>query len=246
MRGFALKVTYNDGGCGSGRFGFRGTCSDEAMVTNIVTRKMTNCSAEGGACRTYLEGGFVGPRPKAPLCCEAYLLRSRPWRFGCGYYHRGPKQGTPIPIVGIQPGDIAFLTTVLPEDDNSQRLVFGCYRVGKFHLVDGEGYAVESDGTMEVLLDADVARGLRFFDHFSNSNGVDKWGSGLVRYFEDDQTDRLLSKMVRLLGVYRSRVVKTVEHPGNGSESMLAVVVGAAPVDGVKDERATRGAYGAP
>ncbi len=55
-------------------------------------------------------------------------------------------------------------------------------------------------------------------------------------------------RRLRLLfeDLYRSRVIKTVEHPGNGSESMLAVVVGAAPVDGVKDERATRGAYGAP
>jgi hypothetical protein len=59
-------------------------------------------------------------------------------------------------------------------------------------------------------------------------------------------TDEEVGHAIAKAAVYRTRVVKTVGHPGNGSESMLAVVVGAAPVDGVKDERATRGAYGAP
>ncbi len=44
IRGFALKVTYNDGGAGDGGLmGYRGVCSLPTILENVKVRGMTNC-----------------------------------------------------------------------------------------------------------------------------------------------------------------------------------------------------------
>ena len=118
MNGVALKVTYNDGGANGGLFGYRGVCSNRIIFDNVQTRRMTNCSAEDHPCRKFVDGGLRGrrPNPDAPHCYESVLFAEKHRRFWCGMYHHGPKEGEPIPIRGVEAGDIAFLTTILPID----------------------------------------------------------------------------------------------------------------------------------
>lgn len=97
-RGVAFKVTYNDGGAGSGLIGFNGVCSDRIIHDNIRNRKMTNCSAENSPCRIYADGNYNSQRPRmtgafGALCYESTLFSGQQMKFSAGFYHRGSKAG---------------------------------------------------------------------------------------------------------------------------------------------------------
>lgn len=208
MKGVALKVTYNDGGVVDSSFGFNGTCSDRNMWVNVRERRMTNCCDPDGPCRKFADGNFVGPRPVNPPCYESTLFARKAFRFGCGVYHHGPRAGKIIPVNGVQEGDIAFLTTLLPGKGQHERIVFGCFRVGKVPEVDAwDGHVVESDGTMDIRLPDDVAGQMNFWRYFTNRDGSQNWKTGLFRYVDPGSTDRLLGDLLSLLGDYPQRDV---------------------------------------
>ncbi|NMG31964.1 hypothetical protein [Aromatoleum evansii] len=221
MKAVAFKVTYNDGGAGAGLVGYRGVCSDRAILENVLTRKMTNCSDRRVPCRTFADGNFTGRRPSlsanaAPWCYEAALFSRKPFRFGSGYFHHGEKKGMPIPMNGVEPGDIAFLTTLLPGGAQTDRFVFGCFRVGpKVFLEEGWGYMAESDGTMDIRIPDDVARKLNFWRYFKNKDGSRFWGTGLFRYLQSETTEALLTDLINLLGDREERdILLTALPPG--------------------------------
>jgi hypothetical protein len=209
MKGIAFKVTYNDGGANGSLFGgFNGVCSDRIMVDNVRERKMTYCSTPDNPCRKYIDGSFAGPRPAMPPCYEGTLFNDRRFQFGGGVYHHGPKAGEPIPVKGIEPGDIAFLTTLLPGKQQHERIVFGCFRVARTPtLHPSDGYIIESDGTMDVRLPDEVAGQMGFWRYFQNSDGSKKWGTGLFRHLDQLNAHALLGDLLGLLGDYPQRDV---------------------------------------
>lgn len=232
MKAVAFKATYNDGGAGAGLVGYRGVCSDRTILENVLTRKMTNCSDPHTPCRSFADGNFTGRRPTlspnmAPWCYEATLFTRKPFRFGGGYFHHGEKKGMPIPMTGVEPGDIAFLTTLPPGGKQADRFIFGCFRVGPEVFLDGGcGYIAESDGTMDIRIPDDVARRLNFWRYFQNKDGSHLWKTGLFRYLQPDNTEVLLTDLINLLGDREERDIllralppgfrKPVQQPPDG------------------------------
>ena len=202
----ALKVTFNDGGADEGGLiGYRGVCSPRTMLHNVKEKKRVNCCREDGLCRKFVDGGLVGKKPtlanKTPWCYESTLLKDgAPWRFGSGKYHNGPRTGEAMAITGLQEGDFAFLTTVAPGADESQRFVFALYRVGLIDPDDEWGNFITSDQLMEHKLPDSVARSLLYWDYNANRSGGPLWGSGLFRYLGEAATNRLLADFMGLLG----------------------------------------------
>jgi hypothetical protein len=198
MKGVAFKVTYNDGGAGPGLIGYRGVCSDRMIVHNVLEDPAVWCSQKRNPCSLYARSGFRTPRPRLEKygdgpCYESTLLARRPLRFGAGIYHNGSRQGEPIPIRGVAVGDIAFLTTLLPGASQGNRIVFGCFRIGKVEQDTDWGNVVESDEFMDVALPDTVARDLSYWDYQDlNADGSRMWGAGLFRYVNEAATERLL------------------------------------------------------
>ena len=206
MNSVAFKVTYNDGGAGSGLLGFRGVCSNRIILENVQVRKVIHCSGANNPCRIFADKNFTGRRPVVGACYEASLFGGEPLCFGGGYYHNGPREGQPIAIKRVNPGDIAFLTTLMPGGGQEDRIVFACFRVGPaVYLHDGWGYVVESDGTMDVRFPDDVARQMSFWRYFQNRDESKFWGTGLFRYPTPDNTEALLADLLGLLGDHAER-----------------------------------------
>lgn len=210
IRGFALKVTYNDGGAGSGGLiGYRGVCSLPTILDNVKVKGMTNCRHEDGLCRKFVDSGMSGNRPSLvnnePWCYESTLLSNSPWKFGAGMYHHGERAGQPIPVTNIKPGDFAFLTTVAPGSKDRHRFFFALFRVKSVELVEQWGHMITSDGDVEISIPDDVARSILYWDFNSNSDGSTQWGSGLVRYLTKTNTKALLSQILGQLGTTQER-----------------------------------------
>jgi len=204
MNGLALKVTFNDGGAAwAGALGFDGPCFDATMRANVAgTRRGRWCSTEGNPCHAYVGRGCQGPRPVGEVCNESRLFRSHPWLFGGGGYHSGPKVGEWMPIRRASKGDLIVLTTVPPGMAASERVIFGCYRLGE-PLTEPHpelGYYLQSDGTLEVKLNDDEATALPFWRFYTNQDGSKLWGSGLHRYLSEGQTAAILGAMARQMG----------------------------------------------
>lgn len=204
MRGVAFKATYNDGGAiPGGLVGFRGVCSDRVMLDNVRIRKMTNCSAENGPCRQFVDGNFIGARPsrlrRGPWCYESTLLSASPWSFGAGMYHRGARAGQAIPMTSVNPGDIAFLTTLPPGASQSERFIFALFRIGTLTTDEWGGNVVISDESMDIQIPDDIARTIRFWNYRTNYDGSEVWATGLHRYIEPDATVRLLGDVLGAL-----------------------------------------------
>ena len=201
LNGLAFKVTYNDGGARGGLIGYRGVCSDRIIVQNVEVDRRTWCSNPENECRQFCDKDRRGARPKAP-CYESELLTRKPTKFWTGIYHSGTRRGEPIPIDfgRVAEGDITLLTTVPPERAERDRIVFGCYRVGKVGT-DERGHYIESDGSMELVLPEDIAVDCRYWDYQPpNRDGSVFWGSGLFRYLSRDATQRFIDELVFRLG----------------------------------------------
>ena len=202
--GLAFKVTYNDGGASGGLIGYRGVCSEHIIVRNVEVDRRTWCSNPESKCRQYCDGGRKGPRPKVgdDVCYESALLSRKPFKFWTGTYLSGQRRGEPIPIgrERVSTGDIVLLTTRAPKHAERDRIIFGCYRVGKIGI-DERGNFVESDGTMDLVLPDDIARQCRYWDYqCPNRDGSVSWRSGLVRYLDGETTSRFIDDLVFRLG----------------------------------------------
>lgn len=206
MKSVAFKVTYNDGGAEGGLVGYRGVCTDPTIVDNVKIRRMTWCSQPNNQCRKYYDRGLTGSRPQVQRpgdghCYESRLLLRKPLRFGAGYYHSGPKKGQPLGINQVEVGDLAILTTIPPGKSQEERIIFGCYRVGRVYFEEGWGNLVESDGTMDVVVPDDIVRDFFFWNYQKpNADGTRKWGSGLFRYLSEESTRKLIENLLLRLG----------------------------------------------
>lgn len=206
MKGIAFKVTYNDGGADGGLVGFRGVCSNRMIAENALNGGAVWCSQKENPCHIYAKHGFdESQRPKLKkgglLCYESTLLSERPFRFGAGFFHNGPREGEAMPIVNAEVGDIAFLTTIAPDGRQDDRFIFACFRIGRLYEDDDWGNVIESDGTMDIIFPDEVARSLYFWNHQPpNKDGSHLWGSGLFRYLEPQVVKNLLGEALFRLG----------------------------------------------
>jgi hypothetical protein len=187
----AVKCTYNNGGEGD-FVGFHGTCSEDIIKKN--TQHHVWCSQPECLCKQYFENGFQGERPENP-CLESALFKD--WQFGAGTYHNdGPKKGQPK-RANLTCGGICLLTTRFPGDSEEDRKIIGLYRVDKVTNNEGEETKFFADNKHKIRLPIDEAKQLFFWDYYTINAKKPAWGTGLLRYLEDNQTKKILTDLMQ-------------------------------------------------
>jgi hypothetical protein len=201
----ALKVTYNDGGETIDWLGFRDVCSDDIIKYNTLIKKRANCSDSGNPCMKYAIGGFkLDQRPvNRSKCYESSLFTD--WRFGAGKYHKGKRKGQPIPVKGVNGGDIAILTTLFPKAKENERKIIGLFKISKVVKDQKMGNGFVADGKMRIELDKQIASGLNFWDFYKNSSNSEKWNTGLFRYMNENEVEDIIDTVYTLVNDDRSR-----------------------------------------
>lgn len=182
----AAKCTYNNGDEGI-YVGFNGTCSENITKSNIDSGRVW-CSQKDCGCRKYYDEGFKGNKPIDP-CYESVLFRD--WRYGSGWYHTGKRAGTRIRLSNVGKGKIAILTTRFPNDREIDRRIVGFFKIGHVINEPGKETIMVGDKEFRIRLPLDEAKELYFWDYYSTKGGA-RWGSGLIRYLNDDQVARIL------------------------------------------------------
>ncbi|MHA1832962.1 MAG: hypothetical protein ACTSV7_03145 [Candidatus Baldrarchaeia archaeon] len=185
----AIKCTYNNGD--EGVFvGFNGTCSEDIIKWNIESGRVW-CSHKNCECRKYYDRGFKGKRPVDP-CYESVLFRD--WKYGAGWYHRGKRAETPIHLSKVAEGKIAILTTRFPNDQEKDRKIIGFFKIGQIINVPEKETIMIADAKFRLRLPMEEVKHLYFWDYYSTRGGI-RWGTGLIRYLNDEQVVSILTDL---------------------------------------------------
>lgn len=192
----AFKMNYCDGGKDSEHVGFYGICSDKIIEYNIKHHRAW-CSNEDCACKQYydkkisrkdLEKNWDEENDGAFTCYESAAFRD--WFFEAAQ-----------PIRNAKEGHLCLLTTVLPNMKEEDRFIVSMFIIGRFFEGDGENCGfVGSYENLDYVLEfmPNEVHKMKFWKVYHNSNGSIKWGSGLFRYFSDDDAVKFLKMAVEI------------------------------------------------
>jgi hypothetical protein len=192
-RHVAIKCTYNNGDEGA-FVGFEETCSQDIIEWNIESGRVW-CSQKDCDCRKYYDGGFKGNRPIDP-CYESVLFRD--WQYGAGWYHTGSRAGTPIHLSSVDNGKTAILTTRFPGDDEIDRRIIGFFKIGEVKDEPGKETMLVGDRSFALRLPMEESKKIFFWDYYATRGGA-FWGTGLVRYLDDNQIVQILHDLKRTI-----------------------------------------------
>lgn len=170
------------------------------IQSNINIDHHAWCSHEESPCRHYLDGkinrkeldsymssdgGFV--------CYESAMLRD--WRASAGVDHTGKTKGRRRRLMKVQPNSLAVLTTREPNSPETSRFIFAVFLVDETFEGDNreEGY-VTTKSEFKIQLTIEEARGIKFWNYYSNLNAPDviRLGQGLYRYLYNEQAAQIL------------------------------------------------------
>lgn len=201
----AFKCNYCDGGQSDTNVGFNGVCSDETIHYNIKIAKRIWCSSEECACGQYLNGEITRKEldelcsADRYVCYESQMLRD--WKALAGGVQTGENKGRPMKLKKVQSNSLCVLTTRDPNSDEKDRYVFAVFLVDESYEGDNreEGY-VTTKSKLKIKLTPDETHAMLFWDFHANEkqSEVPAWGSGLHRYFEDEQAVQILRDIVKL------------------------------------------------
>ena len=185
----AFKLNYCDGGKTASRFGFGGVCSEAIIRYNIEKAHRVWCSNPDCDCRRFYDGKIPYKNLHFP-CQESTALLD--WTTYAG----ADANGDPRKIRGAVVNKLGIFTTVLPNE--KERIIFGAFMIREIlEGNDNEGGVIYGNQDYCLELTTNEARKVRFWDYYKNPNHPEnhKWGSGLVRYFDDDTAVRILKAM---------------------------------------------------
>ena len=197
----ALKCTYNNGTEGV-YVGFNGTCSENVIKLNIDSGRVW-CSQKDCDCKKYYDRGFRGAEPIHP-CYESVLFRD--WRYGAGWYHTGKRAGTPIHMNKVGKGKIAILTTRFPDDREIDRKIIGFFKISDVINEPDKETILVAESKFRLRLPLEEAKELFFWDYYRTKRKV-LWGSGLVRYLDNDIAARILLDLKETLRDENSKAI---------------------------------------
>ena len=193
----AFKLNYCNGGKTVARFGFDGVCSEAVIRYNIEKEHRVWCSNERCDCRRFFDGKIsyqtlLKTRKGNDFpCYESIALRD--WKAHAG----ASAKGDPRTIRGAVVNKLGVFTTVPPNE--KERFIFGAFMMQRISEGDSDHIGVVL-GNREYCLELTPkeARKVRFWDYYKNPNHPEnhQWGSGLVRYFDDDTAVRILKAML--------------------------------------------------
>ena len=203
----AFKCNYCDGGSSAYNIGFMGVCSDALIKYNINTAKHIWCSQKDSICYRYLHGEMTNEDVldfyestksefSKSICYESQMLEI--WTAGAGITQNGDDKGKPMSFRNVKSNSLALLTTKLPGNDDDQRFIFAVFLINESYEGDNreEGF-VRANPKYKIKLTLEEAKNLKFWDYYFNINKPERivFGSGLHRYFSDEQSAQVLKKI---------------------------------------------------
>jgi hypothetical protein len=202
-RNIAFKCNYNDGGKDSSRIGFCGICSDEMIDVNIFKEQRAKCMDPSCPCMQYRKGEISREQLDAHMkdggfvCYESMMLRD--WRASAGFFTSGEKRGEPMKLRNINKNSLAVLSTKLPKEPESDRLVYAVFLIDEYD----EGTDTEEAYVLnhsQYKLSFNENERLLFWDYHANDNNPSRrvWSSGLFRYIGDDESVQILRDAVKI------------------------------------------------
>lgn len=194
----AFKLNFCDGGKTASRFGFDGVCSEEIIRYNIEKEHRVWCSNDYCDCKRFFDGKIsyknllhICGGQNYP-CQESIALRD--WVTFAG----ADANGDPRKFRGAVVNKLGIFTTVPPNE--KERIIFGAFMMKEiFEGDDNDGGVIYGNRDYCLELTPKEARKVRFWDYYENPNTPEKhlWGSGLVRYFDDDTAVKILRAMLK-------------------------------------------------
>ncbi len=201
----AFKCNYCDGGKSDREVGFNGVCSDEIIKNNILVENRVWCSSEECECSSYLKGDITRREldyihsSGGYVCYESQMLRD--WKAMAGIVHSGSRAGQPMRLNKVKNNSLCILTTRLPNSKEIDRFIFGVFLVDDSYQGDNyeEGF-VSTKSKYRIKLSPKEAEKMLFWNYYSNKSQpeIARWGSGLHRYFKDEQAVQILKDIAIL------------------------------------------------
>lgn len=215
----SFKCNYCDGGKTKEVVGYKGVCSDETIKYNIKVAKHIWCSQPENMCYKYLNGEIsreeickfyeeTKSEFSKSVCYESQMLEI--WNAGAGITQNGEEKGKPMSLRNVKANSLAILTSKLPYAEEKDRFIFAVFLINENYEGDSreEGY-VAANPKYRIQLSFDEARELKFWDYYYNGNKPEliKLGSGLHRYFTDDQAAQVLKKICEIKKVTSEEMI---------------------------------------
>lgn len=201
----AFKCSYCDGGCDDNSLGYKAVCSDENISYNINVAKNKVCSSPECNCYQYLQGNISRAELDARndknenSCYESQFLNQ--WRAYPDMSFTGKKGEKVKNLKNVNRASLVLLTTVLPNEKEKDRIIFGVYFLQEDYLIDYNtmGY-LGADDKYNIELTFEEAKKIRFWDYYYNVKNPQRIAntSGLYRYFDDVQSAQLLKNICEL------------------------------------------------
>jgi len=206
----AFKCNYCDGGNSKEIIGYKGICSDATMKYNINKAKHSWCSKPESMCFKYLQGEvskekiyefYESTKSKfsKSVCYESQMLEI--WNASAGISQNGDGKVKSMSLRNVKANSLAILTTKLPYSKDKDRFIFAVFLIHENYEGNSknEGY-VGANLKYRIQLPLDKATKLKFWDYYFNPNKPEKivLGSGLHRYFTDNQAAQVLKKICEI------------------------------------------------
>lgn len=198
-----FKCNYCDGGSNNNGIGYKSVCSDEIINYNINIAKNKVCSAPECNCNQYLLGNITKSEleernnENKNFCNERNLLNN--W-FSYPDISYIAKDGAKVKnLKNVNQGSLVLLSTVLPNEKEKDRIIFGVYLLQDDYLFayNTEGYLKAHD-KYRVELSFDESKKIRFWDYCYNTKNPKRIAnsSTTYRYFDDIQAAQVLKAIM--------------------------------------------------
>lgn len=202
----AFKCNFCNGGFEHDKqhYGFNGVCTPGIIEHNIKKKKYEWCSHPRCACYRYYKGEMSYQEvwdefyKVGSVCYESVMLNN--WEALAGWDNNGKRGERPRKILGADIGSLAILTLVTPNSFEYEHRIFALFIIDEYFEGDecNEGY-VACRGKYKLHFTRRETNDLRFWDFYENENSTEKrWGSGLFRYLNDEQSARILHRAMLL------------------------------------------------
>lgn len=188
----AFKVTWVYGEKGP----FTSPCTPEGRDINIRQQKKTWCRQPQCPCyKLYKAGNFGLLAADEEPCYDASIFKN--WCFGGGMYHIGSRRGQPIPLKYAKPGKLAFFTSRHIGMKENERLIIGCFIIGRIEFDEDNGVFVWAEKDTGIRV-PNLDQAPRFWDYHDQEGGP-RWNTGLFRYLSDQEAHSMYDAVLKAI-----------------------------------------------
>lgn len=205
----AFKCNFCNGGKTSTNYGFNGVCTEGVIEYNITKAKYDWCSQPRCACNQYYRREISYEqlleiyKTEGSVCYESTMLNE--WKALAGFNNNGVRAGEARNIRNAEIGSLVILTLVTPQDTEYNRRIFAMFLIDDYYeggFDDHEGMQegfVACNSKYKLSFTRKETNELMFWNYYSNENTTEcRWGSGLFRYFPNEQAAQVLKQAALL------------------------------------------------